>query len=268
MDVSVVHPHLLPGGWHFVTPENAKKEPALQSEHSSETFPDATADDLYGFGHLADLYRKASPEYSARFTVPVLWDKKNETIVSNESSEIIRDFTQAFDSLLEGPEKDLDTYPEELRAEIDELNTWVYDGINNGVYKCGFASTQAAYDKAGKDHIAAMDRIEELLSDGREFLVGGRLTEADVRLYTTIGESGRAPGERCHERVDVNADSPQFATTPSTRSTSRPTGVLSATTTPTCTAGLATSTGTTPPSRRRPTLTVSTTYGEEGGHVT
>lgn len=187
MDVSVVHPHLLEGGWHFVSPENADKPPAPQSEHSNETFPGATADKLYGSNHVSELYRRAEPDYNARFTVPILWDKKEKTIVSNESSEIIRDFTQAFDSALpDGEAKNLDLYPEELRGEIDALNEWVYDGINNGVYKSGFATSQEAYNKAVKGVAESLDRVEKILSDGREFLIGGRLTEADIRLYTTI----------------------------------------------------------------------------------
>lgn len=110
--------------------------------------------------------------------------------MSNESAEIIRDLTQAFDDLLPaGKGKDLDLYPEELREEIDALNEWVYDGINNGVYKSGFASTQDAYDKAVKVLAESLDRVEGVLADGREFLVGGRLTEADVRLFTTIVSS-------------------------------------------------------------------------------
>lgn len=183
-----MHPHLLEGGWHFETPEDAAKPPAPWSEHSNKTFPGATADKLYGKTHLSELYKKAEPDYSARFTVPIVWDKQTETIVSNESSEIIRDFNSAFNSLLpEGSkERELDLYPEELRGEIDALNEWVYDGINNGVYKCGFATTQEAYDDAMDTLGKSLDRVEELLSDGRDFLIGGRLTEADVRLYTTI----------------------------------------------------------------------------------
>jgi putative glutathione S-transferase len=187
IDVSVVHPHLLEGGWHFVPSSKENETPAPWSEHSSETFPSATIDHLFKFDHLSQVYFKAEPNYDARYTVPVIFDKQEGTIVSNESSEIIRDLTQAFDELLPaGKGKDLDLYPEELRGEIDALNEWVYDGINNGVYKSGFASTQEAYDKAVKVLADSLDRIEGVLSDGREFLVGGRLTEADVRLFTTI----------------------------------------------------------------------------------
>ncbi|KAK8845399.1 hypothetical protein IAR55_006112 [Kwoniella newhampshirensis] len=187
MDVSTVHPHMLEGGWHFVTPENASAKPAPVSEHSDDTFPAATADKLFGVGHLRELYFKAQPDYDARFTVPVVWDTKHNTIVNNESSEIIRFFNTAFNELLpQGDKKDLDLYPEELRKEIDELNEWVYNDINNGVYKSGFATTQGAYEAAVKPLAKALDKVEKLLSDGRKFLVGGRLTEADVRLYTTI----------------------------------------------------------------------------------
>lgn len=173
---------MLEGGWHFVSPEDAKKEPAPASAHDSKTFPGATEDHLFGFHHLNQVYRKAEPNYDARFTVPTLWDKKEETIVSNESSEVIRDLNTAFNSILpDGEGKDIDLYPENLRSEIDEINEWVYNDINNGVYKTGFAATQEAYEKNYKVLAEALDRIEGVLSDGREFLVGGQLTEADVR---------------------------------------------------------------------------------------
>ena len=178
---------MLEGGWHFVTPENAKKEPAPVSEHSFDTFPGATADKLFGSKYLNEVYRRADPDYNARYTVPTVWDTKHNTIVNNESSEVIRDLNANFNSILpEGEKRDLDLYPQELRKEIDELNEWVYNDVNNGVYKSGFASTQEAYEKAVVPLFAALDRLEKILSDGREFLIGGRLTEADIRLYTTI----------------------------------------------------------------------------------
>ncbi|WVR09770.1 hypothetical protein IAU60_006846 [Kwoniella sp. DSM 27419] len=186
MDVSVVHPHMLEKGWHFVSKEAAAKKAAPATEHSDETFPNATEDHLFGFSHLRELYFKVQPDYSARFTVPVVWDKKTNSLVNNESSEIIRFFNTAFNDEISGKEKELDLYPEELRKEIDELNEWVYNDINNGVYKSGFATTQEAYEAAVKPLSEALGKVEERLSDGREFLVGGRLTEADVRLYTTI----------------------------------------------------------------------------------
>jgi putative glutathione S-transferase len=178
---------MLEGGWHFVTPENAKKDPAPASEHSFDTFPGSTADKLFGSKYLSEVYRRADPDYNARYTVPTVWDTKHSTIVSNESSEVIRDFNTGFNSVLPAGEKrDLDLYPQELRKEIDELNEWVYNDVNNGVYKSGFATTQEAYEKAVTPLFAALDKLEKILSDGREFLIGGRLTEADVRLYTTI----------------------------------------------------------------------------------
>ncbi|ORX33591.1 glutathione S-transferase [Kockovaella imperatae] len=187
IDVSYVHPHMLEGGWHFVKPDNAKKQAAPVSEHSFDTFPGSTEDHLFGSEYMSEIYKKADPNYSQRFTVPVVWDKKSNTLVNNESSEIIRDFNSAFNSTLpDGEKKELDLYPEDLRKEIDELNTWVYDDINNGVYKSGFATTQEAYEKNVVQLFKSLDRVEKILSDGRDYLIGGKLTEADVRTYTTI----------------------------------------------------------------------------------
>lgn len=173
---------MLEGGWHFVSPSNASKTPEPASAHSFDTFPNATQDKLHSSNYISDLYKKAQPDYSARFTVPVVWDTKNNTIVNNESSEVIRDFNSGFNSILPaGSPAELDLYPEELRGEIDELNEWVYNDVNNGVYKSGFATTQEAYEKAVKPLFEALDKLEKILSDGREYLIGGRLTEADVR---------------------------------------------------------------------------------------
>lgn len=180
-DVSVVHPHMLEGGWHFVPKDKASAKPAPASAHDNDTFPNATSDPLFGSSHLRDLYFKAQPDYSARFTVPVVWDKKENTIVNNESSEIIRFFNTAFNKELPADKAKLDLYPEDLKKEIDELNEWVYNDINNGVYKSGFASTQEAYEAAVKPLAKALQKVEDRLSDGREFLMGDRLTEADVR---------------------------------------------------------------------------------------
>lgn len=199
-DVSVVHPHMLEGGWHFVPKDKASAKPAPASAHDNDTFPNATSDPLFGSSHLRDLYFKAEPDYSARFTVPVVWDKKENTIVNNESSEIIRFFNTAFNKELPADKAKLDLYPEDLKKEIDELNEWVYNDINNGVYKSGFASTQEAYEAAVKPLAKALQKVEDRLSDGREFLMGDRLTEADVRyvlfsscpvsfLFTTFFDS-------------------------------------------------------------------------------
>lgn len=172
---------MLEGGWHFVPKDKASAKPAPASAHDNDTFPNATSDPLFGVSHLRDLYFKAQPDYSARFTVPVIWDKKENTIVNNESSEIIRFFNTAFNEKLPADKAKLDLYPEDLKKEIDELNDWVYNDINNGVYKSGFASTQDAYEAAVKPLAKGLQKVEDRLSDGREFLMGDRLTEADVR---------------------------------------------------------------------------------------
>jgi len=137
---------------------------------------------LYGFRFHHQLYTRANPYYSGRVTVPVLWDKKNETIVSNESAEIIRMFNSAFDHITGNRD---DYYPESLRSQIDEINAFVYDNVNNGVYKCGFATTQEAYEEAYDALFAALDELETRLSRQR-YLLGNQITEADWRLFTTL----------------------------------------------------------------------------------
>lgn len=150
-------------------------------------------DPLYGFTKLSDLYRKADPNYVGRFTVPMLWDKKNETIVNNESSEIIRMFYTEFDHLLpehlrESSQPGGGFYPEHLRKEIDGMNEWVYHTVNNGVYKTGFATTQAAYEANLYPLFESLDRLEKHLGEPGHspYLFGKYITEADVRLYTTL----------------------------------------------------------------------------------
>lgn len=153
-------------------------------------------DPLYGFVGLKQLYLKADPEYVGRYTVPTLWDKKTETIVNNESAEIIRMLYTEFDDLIDPQYREANKqgkgfYPEHLRAEIDEMNEWVYNTINNGVYKCGFATTQEAYDANVYPLFKSLDRVEAHLSNpsachGGPFLFGSHITEADIRLYTTI----------------------------------------------------------------------------------
>ncbi len=142
----------------------------------------ATGDDLYGLDYLHQIYTKADPSYSGRVTVPVLWDRQEETIVSNESSEIIRMLNEAFDAFGDAA---LDLYPARLRVEIDAWNDRIYPSINNGVYRCGFATTQEAYDEAFDELFGALDAVEAQLSKSR-YLVGDRMTEADVRLFTTL----------------------------------------------------------------------------------
>lgn len=165
ISVSVVHPLMLEHGWTF-----------------GDDFPGATGDNLYHHDYLYQLYTQADPHYSGRVTVPVLWDKQNRTIVSNESSEIIRMFNTAFDAL---GARAGDFYPTALRSDIDEVNGWVYDTINNGVYKAGFATSQEAYSDAVTQVFASLERVEALLGKQR-YLTGDRLTEADIRLWTTL----------------------------------------------------------------------------------
>ncbi|PWN42804.1 hypothetical protein IE81DRAFT_323153 [Ceraceosorus guamensis] len=139
---------------------------------------------------IRDFYKAADPEYAARCTVPVIWDNKKGTIVNNESSEVIRFLNHAFDQFLPEDKKTLDFYPEKLRSEIDSLNEWVYDTVNNGVYKSGFATTQQAYESNVVPLFKSLDRLEKHLQEvhnsGAEFLIGSQLTEADIRLFTTI----------------------------------------------------------------------------------
>ncbi len=157
--VSKVEPMMLENGWTFAEPE-------------PET----------GASYAWQVYVKADPRYSGRATVPILWDKKQKTIVSNESSEIIRMFNNAFDELTGST---TDYYPVELRNEIDQLNAKIYETVNNGVYKAGFATSQEAYDEASSGVFKTLDKLEELLA-GRRYLAGDRLTEADWRLFTTL----------------------------------------------------------------------------------
>ncbi|GAA3710845.1 glutathione S-transferase family protein [Oceanisphaera sediminis] len=165
ISVSVVHPLMGEHGWTFNT-----------------DFEGATGDALYRLDYLYQLYLKADAGYSGRVTVPVLWDKQQETIVSNESADIIRMLGGAFDHL--GARAD-DYYPSELRLHIDDINAEVYDTINNGVYKAGFATRQPAYDDAVSALFTGLDRLEQRL-DQQRYLVGNRLTEADIRLWTTL----------------------------------------------------------------------------------
>jgi len=166
LSYSVVHPDMGPAGWKF-----------------DSAFPDATDDHLYGLEYMHQLYTKADPVYEGIVTVPVLWDKQRETIVNNESSEIIRMLNSAFNEYAQNP--GLDLYPEDLREAIDAINAPVYDTVNNGVYRCGFAATQAAYEEAFDALFASLEMLEARLSKQR-YLAGARITEADWRLFTTL----------------------------------------------------------------------------------
>ena len=162
--VSVVDPVMLEQGWTF------------------ETERGGTGDPLHGADFLWQLYARARDGYTGKVTVPVLWDRERETIVSNESAEIIRMLTQAWDGLGAKPG---DFYPAEHRAAIDAINADVYDRVNNGVYKAGFATTQSAYEEAVLPLFETLDRLEALLAK-QDWLVGTRMTEADIRLFTTL----------------------------------------------------------------------------------
>ncbi len=161
---SVVHWYMAENGWTFQTTDGVLPDTVNNADF------------------LHQVYTSAKPDYSGRVTVPVLWDKENSTIVSNESSEIIRMLNNAFNSIGANLE---DFYPRELQQEIDEINTRVYETLNNGVYKSGFATTQQAYEEAIGPLFATLDWLDERLSNHR-FLMGDQITEADWRLFTTL----------------------------------------------------------------------------------
>jgi putative glutathione S-transferase len=164
ISVSVVEPLMLSDGWVFGPPGST------------------AADTVNGKAKLADIYLVADPSFTGRVTVPVLWDKERHTIVNNESSEIIRMFNSAFDAVTDDR---TDYYPLQLRDAIDAINGAVYETVNNGVYRTGFATTQAAYEEAFRALFATLDDLEQRLGDNR-YLVGSRITEADWRLFTTL----------------------------------------------------------------------------------
>ncbi|MGC1495817.1 MAG: glutathione S-transferase family protein [Sulfitobacter sp.] len=165
INVSVVHPDMLGDGWTFETDEKG-----------------ATGDHLFGLPFARDIYLKADPKFSGRVTVPILWDKKQGTIVSNESAEIIRMFNSAFDGITGNTD---DYWPSEMRADIEPVNDRIYETLNNGVYRCGFATSQKAYDSAVHPLFDTLEWLEGILSTNR-YLMGDRLTEADWRLFTTL----------------------------------------------------------------------------------
>ncbi len=164
ISVSVVNPIMRENGWTFQPGYKVVPDPIHQAE----------------FMH--QVYTAAKSDYSGRVTVPVIWDKQEHTIVSNESADIIRMFNAAFDDVGAAPG---DYYPEALRAEIDEVNATVYDNVNNGVYKSGFATTQEAYEEAVVPLFETLDELEARL-DAQRYLCGDCLTEADWRLFTTL----------------------------------------------------------------------------------
>ena len=162
---SVVNPYMLENGWTF-----------------EESFPGTTSDHLFSKQYLYQIYLKADSNYSGRVTVPVLWDKKNQTIVSNESSEIIRMFNYSFNELTGN---NLDFYPEKFQEKIDEINDFTYHNINNGVYKVGFATKQSVYEEELDRLFNALDQVEEMLEQNT-YLLGGEMLECDLRLFPTL----------------------------------------------------------------------------------
>jgi putative glutathione S-transferase len=165
ISVSVVHPDMMEDGWTFAT-----------------DFQGATGDTLFGSDFLRDIYIKADPNFTGRVTVPVLWDKAQNTIVSNESAEIIRMFNSAFNEITGNTD---DYWPTDLREQIADINERVYETVNNGVYKAGFATSQDAYDDAVHPLFDSLAWLESILENNR-FLAGDKLTEADWRLFTTL----------------------------------------------------------------------------------
>ena len=165
ISVDYVHPDMLENGWSF-----------------SNNFPKATGDSLHLKSYIHEIYQLSDKKVSSKATVPILWDKKTNTIVNNESAEIIRIMNSAFNKITKNFD---DYYPSNLRPEIDKINKITYENINNGVYKSGFSKTQSAYEDAVKKLFSSLEMIDEILK-GREYLVGNQLTEADIRLIPTL----------------------------------------------------------------------------------
>ena len=165
ISVDVVHPEMLKNGWAFDT-----------------KFSDTTGDSLYGKEFLSEIYTQANNNITCRVTVPILLDKKSKKIVSNESADIIRIFNSSFDKITGNTE---DFWPKNLQKEIEPINKRIYETLNNGVYRAGFANSQSSYDEAVTKLFDTMEWLEEILSNNR-FLLGDRVTEADWRLFPTL----------------------------------------------------------------------------------
>ena len=165
ISVDYVHPDMLENGWSFL-----------------KTFPKTTGDSLHDKKYIHEIYQISDKKVSSKATVPILWDKKTDTIVNNESAEIIRIMNSAFNDITKNYD---DYYPSNLRIEIDKINKVIYENINNGVYKSGFSRTQEAYEDAVTKLFSSLEMIDEILED-KEYLVGNVLTEADIRLIPTL----------------------------------------------------------------------------------
>lgn len=180
ISVNVVDWYLGPDGWSFTTPDKV---------------PGATPDEVFGAKLLREIYFKAEPEYSGRFTVPALWDKKTNTMVSNESGDIIRMFYSEFDDLIDEKYRTLQLLPENHKAEIEELASWINTNFNSNFYKAFFANTQEDYEKAADGIFKSLDHIEKLLAEssattkdpnGNIYLYGNMLSHADIFLFPNI----------------------------------------------------------------------------------
>ena len=165
ISVDYVHPDMLENGWSFL-----------------KDFPKTTGDSLHNKKYIHETYQISDKKVSTKATVPILWDKKTDTIVNNESAEIIRIMNSAFNDITKNYD---DYYPSSLRIEIDKINKIIYENINNGVYKSGFSRTQEAYEDAVTKLFSSLEMIDEILED-KKYLVGNLLTEADVRLIPTL----------------------------------------------------------------------------------
>ncbi|KAG4026728.1 hypothetical protein MFRU_037g00390 [Monilinia fructicola] len=178
LPISVVKPY--PKG-------DSKGWPGWKFATETDPYPGATEDHLFHSEYLHDIYFRSQKEYKGRYSVPVLWDKKTNQIVCNESLEILRNLNTGFNSILDDQYKQLDFYPENLIKEIDEIGEWMQSDINYGVYKAGFASDQEAYDRNVVPLFKALNRIEEIIKkNGGPYVLGSELTELDLRLYPTI----------------------------------------------------------------------------------
>ncbi len=169
--MTVVDPIRDERGWRFIHGD-APDDPA-----------NGERDPINGWHYLAEGYRATDPDWSGRVTVPTLWDTRDGSVVNNESADVMRMLESQFDAFAEHPERDY--YPVELREQVDEINEWVYPTVNDGVYRCGFAASQAAYDEAVDALFASLDRLDAMLAE-RRYLTGDRITEADWRLFTTL----------------------------------------------------------------------------------
>ena len=165
ISVDYVHPDMLEMGWSF-----------------EKNFPGTSGDSLHNKRYVHEIYQLSDKDISTKATVPILWDKKTRTIVNNESSEIIRIMNDAFNDITKNKD---DYYPEKFRDQIDSINDKIYESINNGVYRSGFSKTQNSYEEAVKNLFTSLDMVNDIL-EGRDYLVGDILTEADIRLVPTL----------------------------------------------------------------------------------